>query len=944
MFRLCLRQTRRLALRSYANDIGPAAPGAFQADRKLKIAIIGQEQFGASVYRRLRRDGHEIVGVFTKPDKGKKKDPLAAAALEDGVQLIQPKSWQRKGVVNESVFEEYASLGADLNVMAYVSQLIPTRVLEHPPMRTIQYHPSVLPKRRGRSAINQSIVNGDDVIGLSIFYPDEGLDTGPLLLQRARPLKPNDTVMTAYQDFLFPEGIEAISTAVKMVAANMAPSFPQDHSAATYEGPWEGDIAKIDWSAPVKTVHNIIRGSDPAPGAWSYIDGQKMRVFGSRIVDENWQARLGSQLGTVPVGENGELTAKVYQKGLVIPCTDGDVSVEKLGLESGRSIQACDVLRLSELQAAKRELTPAQLELKEKIASVFTDTLGCSRDDVGDSQSFFELGGGSMEAIQLVGNLMEELDMDGALANDAAYMHPSLEDMVEHIIQIQEGGSKTGEPLAPDHAVSRYKAGKLDLRFPTKMLINGEWVSSEGGVLVDNINPSTEEPICQLYEGTEADVDKAVAAARAAFDQWANMNARDRGNILLRLADLMDKHEDELAALESVDSGIPITLAKKTHIGMSKEVLRYFGGWADKIQGKTIPIPHPGPGTKHLTFTKHHPVGVVGAIIPWNFPSMMFAWKLGPALACGNTVVLKPALDTSLTALRLGEMLQEECGLPKGVLNIVTGSGNLGAHLNVHPQVDKIGFTGSTAVGKAIMEKGAFSLKRVTLELGGKSPLVVFADCNLQAAVKAAHSASFFNMGQNCCAGARVYVQDEIYEEFVEEIVRMCEKTRVGDPLDRRTEQGPQNHKKHFEKILGLCDIGVKEGCNLVFGGKQRGDKGFFIGPTVFRDCEDHHTIVKEEIFGPVMSILKFDGDVDDVIRRANSTDYGLAAGVFTSDITKAMTVADNVLAGTVWINTYNVTDAAAPFGGFKESGIGRDLGEYALHSYTEIKAYTVSY
>jgi aldehyde dehydrogenase (NAD+) len=473
----------------------------------------------------------------------------------------------------------------------------------------------------------------------------------------------------------------------------------------------------------------------------------------------------------------------------------------------------------------------------------------------------------------------------------------------------------------------------------TKLLIDNRWIPSESGRTFATVNPSTGEEICQIAESDAADVDRAVKAARAAFEHgpWRKMAASERGRLLFRLADLIEKHADELAGLEALDNGKPVGVAKAVDVAATAGCFRYFAGWADKVHGKTIPI-----DGEYFCYTRHEPVGVVGQIIPWNFPMLMLAWKLAPALATGNTVVMKPAEQTPLSALRIGELIVE-AGFPAGVVNLLPGYGpTAGAAIARHMDVDKVAFTGSTEVGHLIMEAAAKSnLKRVTLELGGKSPNIVFADTNLDEAVEGAHFGLFFNHGQCCCAGSRVFVEEKIYDQFVEKSGARARKRKVGDPFDSTTEQGPQVDQAQFDKVMEFIESGQSEGAKLVCGGSRVGDRGYFIQPTVFADVQDDMKIAREEIFGPVMSIIPFKG-IDEVITRANRTEYGLAAAVWTRDIAKAHTIANSVRAGTVWVNCYNVLDTRAPFGGFKQSGIGRELGEYGLQQYTEVKTVTV--
>jgi aldehyde dehydrogenase (NAD+) len=473
----------------------------------------------------------------------------------------------------------------------------------------------------------------------------------------------------------------------------------------------------------------------------------------------------------------------------------------------------------------------------------------------------------------------------------------------------------------------------------TKLLINNRWIASESGKTFGTFNPSTGEEICQVAEADAADVEKAVKAARQAFERgpWRKTLASERGRLLHRLADLIEQNADELARIEALDNGKPVAVAKAVDVAATVACFRYFAGWADKIHGKTIPI-----DGEYFCYTKHEPVGVVGQIIPWNFPMLMLAWKLAPALATGNTVVMKPAEQTPLSALRIGELIVE-AGFPDGVVNMLPGFGpTAGAAIARHMDVDKVAFTGSTEVGHLIMEAAAKSnLKRVTLELGGKSPNIVFADTDLDDAVEGAHFGLFFNHGQCCCAGSRVFVEEKIYDQFVEKSGVRARNRTVGDPFDSNTEQGPQIDQAQFDKVMGYIESGRGEGAKLVCGGERVGNRGYFIQPTVFADVQDNMTIAKEEIFGPVMSVIPFK-TIDEVVTRANRTEYGLAAAVWTRDIKKAHAVADSIRAGTVWVNCYNVLDTRAPFGGFKQSGIGRELGEYGLQQYTEVKTVTV--
>jgi aldehyde dehydrogenase (NAD+) len=472
------------------------------------------------------------------------------------------------------------------------------------------------------------------------------------------------------------------------------------------------------------------------------------------------------------------------------------------------------------------------------------------------------------------------------------------------------------------------------------LFIGGKWLDSASGKMFPTINPATGETICEVAEGDKADVDLAVAAARKAFEDgpWPKMNASERGRLLNKLADLIEKNSEELAALEALDNGKPYRDALNIDLPLTVKCYRYYAGWADKIHGKTIPVEG-----DFFCYTRHEPVGVVGQIIPWNFPLLMQAWKWGPSLATGCTVVLKPAEQTPLTALRVAALAQE-AGYPNGVINVIPGYGpTAGAAISGHKDIDKVAFTGEYLTGQIIMEAAAKSnLKRVSLELGGKSPNVVFADADLDAAVEGAYFGLFFNQGQCCCAGSRLFVEEKVHDQFMEKMLKKAKSRKVGDPFDPATEQGPQVSQEQFDRVMGFIDAGKKEGAKMLCGGNRVGNKGYFIEPTIFDGVKDEMKIARDEIFGPVMNVLTFK-DANDVIQRGNKTYYGLAAAVWTRDIRKAHQLANSLRAGTVWINCYDVFDAAAPFGGYKMSGQGRELGEYALEHYTEVKTVYVN-
>jgi aldehyde dehydrogenase (NAD+) len=428
-----------------------------------------------------------------------------------------------------------------------------------------------------------------------------------------------------------------------------------------------------------------------------------------------------------------------------------------------------------------------------------------------------------------------------------------------------------------------------------------------------------------------------VASARRALEakEWKRIDAAERGNLMLKLAALVEKNAEELAQLESLNSGKIITDSRGDVQGVVN-TLKYYAGWCDKIEGRTVPV-----RGNFLSYTLRQPVGVVGQIIPWNFPLLMLAWKWGPALACGNTIVMKPAEQTPITAMRMGA-LAAEAGFPAGVINLVNGMGETaGASLVTHPDVDKIAFTGHVDTAKIIQKAAADTLKRCTFELGGKSPNVIFADCNIDDAVAGAFHAIYFHGGQCCTAGSRLFVEEKIRSEFVAKLAEKAGERRLGDPLDEATQQGPQVSQEQLDKIMGYIDLGQKQGAKLVTGGKRHGDRGYYVAPTIFDNVKDDMAIARDEIFGPVVSVLPFK-NIDELIPRANDTTYGLAAAVWTQDIDKAHTYAREVKAGTVWVNCYHVVDTTTPFGGFKMSGQGRENGEAVLDHYTEMKTVTI--
>ncbi|XP_022900049.2 aldehyde dehydrogenase 1A1 [Onthophagus taurus] len=473
----------------------------------------------------------------------------------------------------------------------------------------------------------------------------------------------------------------------------------------------------------------------------------------------------------------------------------------------------------------------------------------------------------------------------------------------------------------------------------TQLFINNEFVDSINGKKFASINPATEEKIIDVSEADKADVDLAVRAARNAFkrnSEWRQMDASKRGVLLQKLASLLERDSEYLADLESLDNGKPVA-DSAFDILCAVDTFKYYAGMADKISGKHVPSDY-----GFFTITRLEPVGVVGQIIPWNYPILMLAWKWGPALAAGCTIVLKPSELTPLTALYVAQ-LSKEAGFPPGVINVVPGYGpTAGTAIALHPDINKVAFTGSVEVGRLIMENASKSnLKRISLELGGKSPLIICNDADVDEAVEIAHNAIFANHGQNCCAGSRTFVQSKIYNEFIQKAAAKAKERKLGDPFVEGTQQGPQVNDKMFNKVLRLINSGKSEGAKCLTGGERWGSKGYFVQPTVFADVQDSMTIAKEEIFGPVQSIFKFE-TLEEVIERANNTQYGLASGIVTKDINTAFTFAKAIEAGSVWINCYDAVIPQAPFGGFKQSGIGRELGEDSIKEYTEMKTITM--
>ncbi|MFZ0704748.1 MAG: aldehyde dehydrogenase family protein [Candidatus Korobacteraceae bacterium] len=479
---------------------------------------------------------------------------------------------------------------------------------------------------------------------------------------------------------------------------------------------------------------------------------------------------------------------------------------------------------------------------------------------------------------------------------------------------------------------------------PRKMFINHQWVDSASGKTFPVYNPATGEVLAKVAEGDREDINRAVKAARKAFDsgRWSDMTASERGRLIWKLGDLLEQHAEEFSQLESLDNGKPLSVARAADIPLAIDLFRYMAGWATKIEGNTISVSTKTKRNEFFAYTRREPVGVVGQIIPWNFPLLMAAWKLGPALATGCTVVLKPAEQTPLTALLLAELIAE-AGFPDGVVNVVPGYGETaGAALASHPDVDKVAFTGSTEVGKLILQAAAGNLKKVSLELGGKSPNIVFDDADVKPTIAGAANAIFFNQGQVCSAGSRLYVEKDMFDKVVEGVAEQAKKIKLGPGMEAETTMGPLVSEEQLHRVTSYLEAGFNEGAEALVGGKKRDGKGYFVEPTVMVKTNPQMKVVREEIFGPVVVASPF-SDIEQIVAEANNSEYGLAAGVWTKDISKAHRIAHRLRAGTVWINCYSIFDAALPFGGYKQSGWGREMGHEVLNLYTEVKSVCVA-
>merc|ERR1711936_1123617 len=745
----------------------------------------------------------------------------------------------------------------------------------------------------------------------------------------------NDTIDSIYNSFMYPVGIEAMAEAVNLVAQERAPVIKQSEDGATYDPMFSAkapNLSKINFDQPARKIHDFIRGLDSVPGAWGVLDGKETKFFGSKL----WH-------GKVPSGQNVKIEGCskdgiVHEKGLIIFGNDGKaINVQLLSVE-GKFVKSFEYGQAVE-EVVKLELTAEESSMAESLRKVWNEIL---KIDISDETDFFETGAGSMDVVRLVEEVKDKAGI--SITNEDVFMATVFSSFIQTVVKVSRGGSGIKEL---EFTPFKMHANKMDLSFATQLFINGEFVDATSGKKTKLYNPHDESLICEVDVANAADVDKAVRAADKAFHEgdWGRMSARERGTLLFKLADLMEEHKEELATIEAIDSGAVYTLALKTHVGMSIDTWRYMAGWCDKIQGETIPINHARP-SRNFAVTRREPIGVCGLVTPWNYPLMMLSWKMAACLAAGNTVVIKPAQVCPLTALKFAE-LSVKAGIPPGVINVVPGTGRItGQAIADHKKIRKLGFTGSTGVGHTIMESAAKSnIKKVSLELGGKSPLIIFSDFDIDRAVKIAMGGAFFNKGENCIAAGRIFVEETIYDAFLRRASNETAKIAIGDPLDRGTAHGPQNHRAHLEKLVDYVKHGLNEGARLVYGGSQVDRPGLYMTPTILADVEDHMWVAKEESFGPIMIVSKFAcGDVSEVVRRANNIEFGLAGGVLTNDFSKAMSVAERLDAGTCFVNTYNKTDFAPPFGGFKMSGFGKDMGEEALNDYLKTKTIIMEY
>lgn len=698
-------------------------------------------------------------------------------------------AWRKKGVALPEILEQYRSVKANLNVLPYCSQFIPMEVIDGAEHGSIAYHPSILPRHRGASAISWTLIEGDDIGGFTIFWADDGLDTGPILLTRECKVEITDTLDSLYKRFLYPEGVKAMGEAVKMICTGTAPKITQPTEGATYDPAMfreENQVLKFEGKTG-KEIYNFIRGLDSTPGALVYaIDDEEektsVRLFAAELLKENVAS------GKVIKFKDQETIKEgmIHEKGLVIVGTDNQaVNIQRLKVGS-RFMPASKYFDQTNNEALVLDLTSEEEQIRDATKQIWGNIL---KIEILDEVDFFACGAGSMDVVRLVEEVKELIKVQN-LENEVVFLSPTFMEFISTIITIKRTGV-TQAPITVNYKGIVLNANNREISVPTQMFINNEFVDAENNQCLDIINPANEEVLCKVAAATVNDVNKAVDAAHTAFyGPWSQLSARQRGQLLFKLADLMEQHKEELATIEALDSGAVYTLALKTHVGMSIESLRYFAGWTDKIEGSTIPTSAARPNNI-LTYTKREPIGPCAIIIPWNYPLMMLAWKVAPCLAAGNTVVIKPAQVCPLTALKFAE-LSVRAGFPPGVINIVTGKGSLaGQAMSTHPLIRKLGFTGSTEVGKTIMKACAESnLKKCSLELGGKSPLIIFGDCDLDKAVRLGAQSVFFNKGENCIAAGRLFIDETIHDTFVERVVADIKKIVIGDPLNRSTSHG----------------------------------------------------------------------------------------------------------------------------------------------------------
>lgn len=709
----------------------PVAPvQVAAAAAKLRIAIIGQSNFAADVLELILDGGYEVVGVFTVADKGSREDVLATVAKQNDIPVFKFSAWRRKGIAIPEVLEQYRSVNATLNVLPFCSQFIPMEVIDAP-LGSICYHPSILPRHRGASAISWTLIEGDEDAGFSIFWADDGLDTGPLLLTKQCPIESDDTLETLYKRFLYPEGVKAMKYAVDLIADGKAPKIPQIEYGASYDPPmFKEENQIVNLAQPAKRIFDFVRGLDSVPGALAYAineNGQEeaIRLFGASL----YHGVIPSQALKIQL-KGLQHPALIHEHGLLIPGSDANyVSVKKV--KRGTKMIAASKWFEPDTEKVVLELTDAERSMESALKTIWHAILKTSIEADTD---FFASGAGSMDVVRLIEEVKETFEIH--LENSTIFMAPVFSEFLTEVVIAARSGSVGAEFDVPFSGFT-LNANKRQIRVPTQLFMNGHFTDGDSNKKLDIVNPTTEATICQVPVATARDVDHAVKCADNAFKgAWRELSSRQRGQLMFKLADLMEQHKEELATIESIDSGAVYTLALKTHIGMSIEAWRYFAGCTDKIEGSTIPVSAARPNNV-LTFTKREPIGVCGIITPWNYPLMMLSWKMAACIAAGNTVVLKPAQVCPLTALKFAE-LTVRAGFPAGVINILPGTGSVtGQAIADHPLIRKLGFTGSTPIGKTIMQSCAQSnIKKCSLELGGKSPLVIFADCDLDKAVK----------------------------------------------------------------------------------------------------------------------------------------------------------------------------------------------------------------